>query len=663
MFSGKSAASKWMALLLVLVLAPAVRAAESAPPIPLEAFAKKNVFTALKLSPDGTMVAALVPGARAGAIAVLSVPELKAVGGVRLTGDQQFVRVWWAGDKRLVAELGFRDGPLDPLSSTGDIVTFDATGRDLRYVIGQQGIDGKIGSRLGKKTLKRVWATVIDPLIDDPNHVIISSREINTGEDSKAVVSRLDLRTSKLETLAVAPAAGFADFLLDRQGQVRFVSVSAGPFQYKTWKRDVGQEEWQPLEKEGEFAKAEPVAFAEDGKSVFLASRHFGDRSCLVRQMLDTGALTKVACHEAADLDHTIDAFAIGGEPIAAVFEAGKPETRLLDTGHPNIELLKLLQAAFPGKQIRVASATRDGGRLLVTTQDDRTTADYYLFDTKSRNAQFLTAELEWLDPELMAARQPVSFKSRDGTPLHGYLTIPRGSNGKNLPLIVHPHGGPFGIREHWTFDPEPQMLASRGYAVLQVNFRGSGGFGFEFSRQGRRAWGTTMIDDLTDSLKGLIAQGVADPARVCIYGGSYGGYAAMMSAVREPELYRCVVAEAGIYDLKLWRDDSDVADSDFGKRYLEAGVAANEAEMIAQSPLTYIDKLKAPVLVIHGEEDRRTPFSQAKALRKALDARKLPYEWLVKAGEGHGFIDEGNILTHHQTLLAFLDRHIGAKP
>lgn len=155
----------------------------------------------------------------------------------------------------------------------------------------------------------------------------------------------------------------------------------------------------------------------------------------------------------------------------------------------------------------------------------------------------------------------------------------------------------------------------------------------------------------------------MADPARVCIYGGSYGGYAAMMSAVREPELYRCVVAEAGIYDLKLWRDDSDVADSDVGKRYLEAGVAANEAEMIAQSPLTYIDKLKAPVLVIHGEEDRRTPFSQAKALRKALDARKLPYEWLVKAGEGHGFIDEGNILKHHQTLLAFLDRHIGAKP
>lgn len=644
--------------LAAMVVAPAGSAVE---PPAVELFARKLPFFDLKLSPDGSKVAAQVQASRSGAIVVLSVPELKQIGGLRLDGEQQFVAYSWASDSQLVGELGRREGPLAPVDSSGELVAFNADGSNLRYLLGQDGSEGKIGSRLGARNRKRAFNTVIDPLVDDPDRVVIASWEFNVGEDAKAVVSRLNLKTSRLEELAVAPAAGTARFLLDRQGRPRFVTVGIDAFAVRTWQRGPDQQTWQPLQADGELASARPVALAEDGKSVFLDSREFGPRSCLVRQQLETGERVKLACHPQADVDHLIRAFASGGEPIAAVFEAGKPETQLLDTGHPDIDVLRLLQEAFPGKQVEIASTTRDGSRLLVRTHDDRTLGDYYLFNARTKAADFLVAEGDWLDPEWMGERRPIAVKARDGSTVHGYLTVPPGSDGKKLPLVVHPHGGPFDTRDHWGFDPDPQLLATRGYAVLQVNFRGSDGYGFDFERQGRRAWGTTMIDDITDATRWLVDQGYADPARVCIFGASYGGYAAMMSAVREPDRYRCVIAEAGVYDLKLWKSDVDFIETDRGKRYFETGVAASDEEMLAQSPLSQIDRLKAPVLIIHGEDDRRAPLTQARALRKALDARKHPYEWLVKADERHGFFKDENVLARDRAVLEFLARHIGS--
>lgn len=647
---------------LVVLAATVIALSSAAAELPaVELFARKLPFSDLKLSPDGSKVAAQVQTSRSGAIVVLSIPELKPIGGIRLDGEQQFVTYSWASDSQLVGELGRREGPLAPVDSSGELVAFNADGSNLRYLLGQSGSDGKLGSRLGARNLKRAFSTVIDPLVDDPDHVAIASWEFNTGEYSRAVVSRLNLKTSRLEELAVAPAAGATRFLLDRQGRPRYVMVGVDAFVARTWQRGPDQKEWQPLQKEGEFANSRPLAFAEDGKSVFLDSREFGPRSCLVRQLLETGERIKLACHEQADVDHVIRAFAINGEPIAAVFEAGKPETVLLNTGHPDIEILKLLQEAFPGKQVEIASKTRDGSRLLVRTYDDRTLGDYYLFNTRTKAADFLIAEGDWLDPEWMGERRPIAAKARDGSTIHGYLTLPAGSDGKKLPLVVHPHGGPFDSRDHWGFDSDPQLLATRGYAVLQVNFRGSEGYGYDFERQGRRAWGTTMIDDISDATRWLIDQGYADPARICIFGASYGGYAAMMSAVREPDRYRCVIAEAGVYDLKLWKSDVDFIETERGKRYFETGVAASEEEMLAQSPLSQIDKLKAPVLIIHGEDDRRTPLTQARALRKALDARKHPYAWLVKSDERHGFFKDENVLARDKAVLEFLATHLGS--
>lgn len=634
----------------------------AADPIPVEAFARNAEFEDLQLSPDGTMVAALLPGYRNGRIVVLKLPKFEVVGGVQFENEQQVAQFWWVGDRQLVAELGLRDGPLDPVGSTGDLVTFGADGRGQRYVIGQQGAPDAPGTRVKSRALQRVFATVIDPLVDDPGHVMIASTSIDAGENGEAVVAKLDLETSHLEKLAVAPAAGAMEFLLDAEHRVRFASVDIDAFRLRTWTRSPEQGPWTPLDgKDDGAAVGAPLAMSADGTKLYRESEKFGPLGCLVAQVLATGEQQKLACHDAGSLSRVIRAFVPNGRPIAAVFEAGKPEIQVLDDAGRDGELLKLLVAAFPGKDLYIASVTRDGSKALVFTRDDRTPGDYYLFDTRTQKADYLIGLQVWLDPERMAERRPIALKARDGTPLHGYLTLPPGSNGKGLPLVVNPHGGPLYVRHDWSYDRDAQLLASRGYAVLQVNFRGSSGYGSAFIKAGRKAWATTMIDDITDATRWVIEQGYADPKRVCIYGASYGGYAALMSAVREPALYRCAIGYAGVYDLKLWRADSDASRSLSGRRYIEDAIAGSAEEMVAASPIHYLDRLKAPVLIVHGEADRRTPFSQAKALRSEMKSRNLPFEWLAKPGEGHGFIEPKNIAEFYTTMLGFLDRQIGA--
>jgi dipeptidyl aminopeptidase/acylaminoacyl peptidase len=325
--------------------------------------------------------------------------------------------------------------------------------------------------------------------------------------------------------------------------------------------------------------------------------------------------------------------------------------------------MLQRLQLSFPGELVAPVSASTDGSKLVLYVYSDRDPGAYYLFDTKTVKASLIGGLFDRIDPEEMGERRPITFKARDGKTLHGYLTIPPARAAKSLPMIVLPHGGPIGIADTWRWDADAQLLATHGYGVLQINFRGSGGYGSDFEEAGHQAWDSVMIDDITDGTRWAIAQGIADGKRVCIYGASYGGYAALMSAEREPDLYRCTVGYAGVYDLKLLRSESDATESRQGRKAFDVFVGASPERLQKASPITYVDRLKAAVMIVHGTEDQRAPFTQAKALRKALDARHYPYEWLEKSGEGHGFYNPENRAEFYTRLLAFLDKNIGPAP
>jgi dipeptidyl aminopeptidase/acylaminoacyl peptidase len=236
-------------------------------------------------------------------------------------------------------------------------------------------------------------------------------------------------------------------------------------------------------------------------------------------------------------------------------------------------------------------------------------------------------------------------------------------SNKKKLPMIVMVHGGPHGIYDRWGYDNEAQLFASRGYAVMQVNYRGSGGRGRDFEAAGYKRWGREMQDDITSAVKWAIADGVADAKRVCIYGASYGGYAALTGVFREPDMFRCAVGMAGVYDLSLMFDEGDIQTVKSGVNYLKDVLGTDMEDLKRRSPVYNADKIHAAVLLLHGKDDRRAPLEHAKRMRAALEKAGNPPEWVTEWGEGHGFYDEKNREAAYQRILDFFAKHLGTAP
>jgi dipeptidyl aminopeptidase/acylaminoacyl peptidase len=348
-----------------------------------------------------------------------------------------------------------------------------------------------------------------------------------------------------------------------------------------------------------------------------------------------------------------------GSEPIGAAFGAGVPQIRFFDGTHPHAVLLRELQDAFPGEIARVTSASRDGRTALVTVTSDREPGRFYVLDTASGDLKLLARSRPWLDRESLSETRPVSLQARDGVTLHGYLTLPRSAGGAAAPLVLFPHGGPFGVEDTWGFHEETQMLAARGYAVLRVNFRGSGGRGRDFMERGYRQWGGAMQDDLTDATRWAASQAGVDGARICAWGESYGGYAALMGAIREPELYRCVIGMAGPYDLPTMYRWGDTQRSTWGKGFLETTLGTDQTALLAHSPSRLADRLKAAVMIVQGGRDPRVSPQHAREMKAAMEAAGKPFEGYFPPNETHGFFADKSRREYYARVLDFLDRHL----
>ncbi len=348
---------------------------------------------------------------------------------------------------------------------------------------------------------------------------------------------------------------------------------------------------------------------------------------------------------------------------IAVTTEAGAPRVTLTDEDHPDTELYASLASAFPGQFVNFSSSTRDGKKIIVSVRSDQNPGELYLYDRDTGKARFLLKSRPWIDSKQLGTMKPVAFTARDGRTIHGYLTIPKGSDGKNLPLIVNVHGGPMGPRDNWGYGTESQLFASRGYATLQINYRGSGGFGKEFQDLAYGQWAKGIMDDIIDGTNHVIRQGWADKDRVCIYGGSFGGYASLMAPVRAPDMFKCAFGYVGLYDAQIQLTKSDTAQSESGKRYLKRAFGVTRAEQDAMSPINFVDRIKLPVYLAAGARDARCPPEHTEAMAKALEAAgNKPEGVIIQDGEEHGFYKEENNLRLYTEMLDFFGRHIGGK-
>ncbi|MBX3713810.1 MAG: S9 family peptidase [Lysobacter sp.] len=353
-----------------------------------------------------------------------------------------------------------------------------------------------------------------------------------------------------------------------------------------------------------------------------------------------------------------------GDTVLAVVTEAGKPRITIIEDEHPDTAVYASLAEAFPDSFVDFSSATRDGKQIVVSVSSDRNPGELYLYDRASGKARFLMRNRQWIDSKRMGTVKPISLTTRDGLKIHGYLTIPQGSDGKNLPMIVNVHGGPIGPRDDWGFNWETQLFASRGYAVLQVNYRGSGGFGKAFSDKGFGTWATDIMNDIVDATKWTIAQGYADKDRICIYGGSFGGYASMMAPAREPGLFKCAFGYVGAYDAEIQMTMSDTSQSESGRRYMLRALGRTKEERAAMSPVNHADKIRIPVYLAAGARDARCPPENTEAMKKALvNAGNPPEGMIIQSGEMHGFYKEENNLKLYTEMLNFFARHIHGRP
>lgn len=324
----------------------------------------------------------------------------------------------------------------------------------------------------------------------------------------------------------------------------------------------------------------------------------------------------------------------------------------------------KKLQAqidrAVPNLQAWVGSRSRDGNRMLIlgTAPDDP--GVYFMLDRKTREMAIVAARMQTLPPEMLAVTKAVRYKARDGKEIPAFLTLPKGREPKALPLVLLPHGGPYGVRDKLDYDPEVQLLANRGYAVLQPNYRGSGGYGTEYGDAGIGQIGRAMQDDLDDGMDWLAGEGIVDKGRVCVVGASYGGYAALWAAIRNPERYRCAASFAGVADWDaMLKYDRRYLTKQASKSWRARVTGEGERDLAAVSPIQQAARLTRPILIAHGEDDSTVPISQSKKLVAALKkAGKSDYEYVAYKGEGHGFSDPVNRKDWFDRLDAFLAKH-----
>ncbi|PID79198.1 S9 family peptidase [bacterium DOLZORAL124_64_63] len=601
--------------------------------IPMKDFFKNPEQTSFQLSPDGAHLAFLMPW------------ENRLNVHVQQIGSDEITRV---------TEATARDIGGFAWANNNRLVYVQDTGGDENFHAFAVGIDG--GNPVELTPFDGVRAELVDDLEDDDDHMLIA---LNKRVPQVFDVYKVDINSGEMTLVAENPG-NISTWVTDNDGRLRAATTTDGVNTTLLY-RETEADAFQPILTTNFKDSVTPLFFTFDNRQLYVSSNIGRDKSAIF--LFDP----KTAEHGEMLFEHPeVDVAALlrskKRQIITGVsFTTDKRAYHFFDEQRRKLQ--EDLEARLPGREVVITSRSRDEKRMLVRTYSDKSLGGYYFYDTESKEFLKLVDVAPWIDETEMADMKPISYTSRDGLTIHGYLTLPRGVKAENLPAVMLVHGGPWA-RDHWGFNSEAQFLANRGYAVLQVNFRGSVGYGREFWEKSFKRWGQEMQNDLTDGVDWLVEQGIADPKRVGIYGGSYGGYAVLAGLTFTPDVYACGIDYVGVSNLfTLLESIPPYWEPVRQMLYEMMGNPETEADLLRRvSPLFHADKIKAPLMVLQGANDVRCKKPEADQIVRALRAKGIDVPYMVKDNEGHGFHNEENRFDVYRAMEHFLAQHLGGR-
>ncbi|HET9137433.1 MAG TPA: S9 family peptidase [Candidatus Kapabacteria bacterium] len=598
--------------------------------IPLRDFFKNPEKAAFQISPDGNWISYLAPYEKR-----LNVFVMPRSGGeaVRVTGEtaRDLGGYFWKSSERIV-------------------YTKDKDG-DENFHLFSVGRDGKNLKDL--TPFDSVTVQIVDGLQDMPDELLIG---MNKRNKEIFDVYRINIKTGAM-TMAAENPGNITSWVTDHDGKIRVASTTDGvstTLLYRATEKD----EFKPILTTNFKEQVSPLFFTFDNKFIYAASNIGRDKTAIVKYDIANGKELEVL-YSHPDVDVENLNYSHKRKVLTTItYTTWKRERKFLD--NKTEEIFKDLQAKLPNYEVSISDADENETTYIVRTYSDRSLGSAYLYEASSKKLTKLADISPWIDENQMSEMKPISYKTRDGLTINGYLTIPKGSSGKNLPVIINPHGGPW-FRDNWGYNPEAQLFANRGYAVLQMNFRGSTGYGKKFWEASFKQWGKTMQDDVSDGVKWLIDQGIANPKKVAIYGGSYGGYCTLAGMTFSPDLYACGIDYVGVSNLFTFLRTIPP----YWKPYLDmfhemVGDPEKDSVLLREtSPVFHVDNIKAPLLVIQGRKDPRVNIQESNQIVEALKKRGIDVPYLVKDNEGHGFHNEENRFAAYEAMESFLEKHL----
>ncbi|HZN09826.1 MAG TPA: S9 family peptidase [Pyrinomonadaceae bacterium] len=633
---------KALALVLQLLLvfpiaALAQKKAQSketmAPIIPLKDFFRNPTKTAYALSPNGEYLAYLQPWETRLNVFVEKIGSGKAV---RVTSakERDISGYAWKGDNR--------------------IVYIQDTGGDENYRLYAVGVDGSNPKDL--TPFEKVRAQIIDRLERNENEILVG---LNKRLPRVFDVYRINVNTGEMQMVAENPG-NYTGWSTDWDGKLRIALTTDGVNNTLMF-RNNETEKFAPVITTTFRETISPLVFTPDNKQLYVATNIGRDKTAIVKYDVETKKeIEKIYEHPEVDVTNLLTSRK--RRVITGVaYVTDKQNYQFFDKDRADLQ--KDLERRLPGYEVRLAGCNLDEDKCLVRTFTDRSLGTYYFYDRKAKDLRKLADVSPWLNDQDLVPMKPITYQSRDGLTIHGYLTLPKGVPARNLPVVVNPHGGPWA-RDVWGYNPEVQFLANRGYAVLQMNFRGSTGYGRKFWEASFKQWGKAMQDDITDGVQWLIKQGIADPKRIGIYGGSYGGYATLAGVTFTPDLYAAAVDYVGVSNIFTFIESFPP----YWKPYLEmvyemVGHPEKDKDLLtAASPVFHSKNIKVPLLIAQGANDPRVKKAESDQMVAALKARGIEVPYIVKSNEGHGFSNEENRFEFYRAMEEFLGKHLGGR-